>query len=54
MSTPNETRRNPWVLPGLILWGFAPAILIATSILGGWTWNYDGTDDLPTTPVTIE
>lgn len=36
MSTPNETRRNPWVLTGLILWGFAPAILIATSILGGW------------------
>jgi len=36
MSTPIETKRNPWVLPGLILWGFAPALLIATSILGGW------------------
>lgn len=36
MSTPIEPKRNTWVLPGLILWAFAPAILIASSILGGW------------------
>ncbi len=36
MSTPPETNRKIWVLPGLILWAFAPTILMASSMLGGW------------------
>jgi hypothetical protein len=35
MSTPIKPKRNPWVLPALILWAFTPAILITSSILGG-------------------
>jgi len=36
MSTPIEPKRKPWVLPALILWAFAPAILMTSSLLGGW------------------
>ncbi len=35
MSTPPETNKSDWVLPGLILWGFTPAILLAASMIGG-------------------
>jgi len=46
MSTPNETKRNPWMLPGLILWGFAPTILMTSSMLGGW-YSGDGGFSFP-------
>lgn len=36
MSTPPETERAAWPLPGLILWAFAPAILMSLSIMDGW------------------
>jgi len=42
MSTSDEPKRNPLLLPGLTLWGFTPAIFIATSIIGGWSSGEGG------------
>lgn len=35
METPVNKKRNLWVLPGLVLWGFAPAIFMTTIPLIG-------------------
>lgn len=35
MSTPPESNKSDWVLPGFILWGFTPAILMAASMIPG-------------------
>jgi len=56
MTSPIETKRNPWVLPGLILWAFVPTILMTSSMLGGWyadsyTIAMPGRSYLDTSPV---
>jgi hypothetical protein len=36
LEAPTQKMRSPWEAPALTLWAFAPALLMAGSLLGGW------------------
>lgn len=57
MSTRSESNKSEWILPGFVVWGFAPAILFSMCILGGWnSYGFpratQGEPNLGTSPVS--